>query len=140
MSLPAILDTKKDAVRRYNKLKKRSEELRVDFHKTVAKVRALKYHTAIEVQEKLTHNAFGQKSLFARVKRLAGKPRPPASCQVSVEQEGQPTIQCNTKEIIEAACMDEGRKRYLESSITPMMQEPLLSDFGFLVFGYDSGC
>jgi hypothetical protein len=28
--------------------------------------------------------------------------------------------------------MNEGRKRYLQSSITPMMQEPLLSDFGYL--------
>jgi hypothetical protein len=68
MSLPDILDAKKDAVRRYNKLKKRADDLRVDFHKKVAKARALKYHTTIEVQEKLTRNAFRQKSLFARIK------------------------------------------------------------------------
>jgi hypothetical protein len=41
-------------------------------------------------------------------------------------------MECNTKASIKAACMDEGWKRYLQSSITPMMQEPLLSDFGYL--------
>jgi hypothetical protein len=70
--------------------------------------------------------------LFAHVKRLAGKPHPPALCQILVETPDEPTQHCITKESIEQACANKGRARYLQASMTPMMQSPLLEDFGYL--------
>jgi hypothetical protein len=49
-----------------------------------------------------------------------------------VETPNEPTEHCITKESIEQACATEGRARYLQASTTPMMQSPLLEDFGYL--------
>jgi hypothetical protein len=65
MSLAAIVAALHDALKRSANRKKQAADLRQKFHWKVAAARAVKYNTTIETQEKLTHNAFRQKSLFA---------------------------------------------------------------------------
>ena len=74
-SLAKIAGKRKEAMSQYKQLKKNATKLRELFGKRLIQARAKERKTTVEVQEKQLRQAFGQRALAKRVKRLTRKPQ-----------------------------------------------------------------
>ena len=123
---------RKAAQTAYNKLKKNASKLRENFGKRLIKARALDKKTTVEVQAKLLKQAFGQRAMAKRVKRLTGSPRNTIRC-VNAPLDGDNGIRtdCYDRTSIEAACMQEGIRRFSQTNNTPLMQPEFVDRVGY---------
>jgi hypothetical protein len=122
-TLPEIIAKCKEAMSQYKNLKKKATTLREPFGKKLVKARAKECKTTVEVQEKQLRQAFGQRALVKRVKRLTGKPRNTMRCVNAPPRTGEgPRTDCYNRKSIETACMEEGTCRFSQTASTPLMQ------------------
>ena len=134
---PTIVVKRKSAMAKYKKLKKEATQLRVQFGKRIIKARAQDRKTTEEVQEKQLKQAFGQRALARRVKRLTGEPRNTMRCvnapDTSINSSSTSTerIDCYDRISIERACMEEGTRRFSQTNSTPLMQPEIVSQVGY---------
>lgn len=105
------------------------DKLREEMALAVNTRRATRNNTTVEVEQKVTKNAFIQKAGFGRIKEIIQKPRISMS-MVSYTNSAGTVTECFTKTEIEEACMQEGIHRFTQAHGTPFLSEPLLSDLG----------
>ena len=86
-----------------------------------------------EIELKKRRNIKNQKKIAVAVKRARGKYKNPTA-KVFINADNT-RIECNTKEEIEHACIQEYISRYSQSENTPPMNLPLLSELGYLCEG-----
>ena len=126
---PDIAIKRKQAMAHYKKLKKEATKLREKFGKRLMQARATASKTTYAVQEKLLKQAFGQRALAQRVKRITGTPRNNMRCvNAPIASTGEgPRQDCYDRTDIEKACMDEGTRRFSQTQSTPLMRTDLTS-------------
>jgi hypothetical protein len=131
--LPQIIINRKTAMTQYKKLKKKSQEEREKFGKRLIKARAQARNTTVEAQAILLKNAFGQRKLAQRVKRLTGKQRgdPLRSVDAPSDNSDDRTM-CHDKLSIEEAFVGEGTRRFSQTNGTPLMQPNFTRRVGYL--------
>jgi hypothetical protein len=132
-SLEAIITKRKAAMSTYKKLKKTSTIEREKFGKRLIQARAKAKGTTIAAQEKQLRNAFGQRQLAQRVKRLTGKQRgaPLRSVTAPHKTETEQRIVCNDKASIEEAFIGEGTRRFSQTNGGPLMQKDFIDRVGY---------
>jgi hypothetical protein len=131
-TLPEIIAKRRESMSLYKKLKKKATTLREQFGKKLVKARAKERKTTVEVQEKQLRQAFGQRALAKRVKRLTGKPRNTMRCVNAPPRTGEgPRTDCYDRKSIENACMEEGTRRFSQTASTPLMQPEFISQVGY---------
>jgi hypothetical protein len=132
--LPLIIIKRKAAMLHYKKLKKTSSQEREKFGKQLIKARAKANNTTIAAQETQLKNAFRQRQLAQRVKRLSGKQRSDPLRSVTAPNPTTPSIQtdCQDKVLIEQAFVKEGTRRFSQTNGTPLMQPNFISQVGYL--------
>jgi hypothetical protein len=121
---------RKEAMTAYKKLKKNANNLRESFGKCLIKARAKSRKTS--AQEKMLKQAFGQRSMAKRVKRLTGSRRNTIRC-VNAPLDGDNGVQtdCFDRTSIEAACMQEGIRRFSQTKNTPLMHVDFVARVGY---------
>ena len=125
------IETKRrEAQSRYNKAKKEASTLREQFGKRLMIARAKDKKTTIEVEEKQLRQAFGQRALAKRVKRLTGNPRNTMRCVNAPSADGT-RVDCFDRHSIEQACMGEGTRRFSQTSSTPLMHKDFIARVGY---------
>ena len=130
--LQEIAAKRKEAMSRYKKLKKNATTLREQFGKKLIKARAKERNTTVEVQEKQLRQAFGQRALAKRVKRLTGKPRNTMRCVNAPPSTGEgPRTDCYDRKSIKKACMEEGTRRFSQTASTPLMHSDFVTQVGY---------
>jgi hypothetical protein len=132
--LPAIIIKRKSAMSAYKKLKKTASQEREKFGKQLIKARAKAKNTTVAAQETQLKNAFGQRQLAHRVKRLTGKQRGDPLRSVTAPNPLTPHIRtdCHDKLSIERAFAEEGTRRFSQTNSTPLMQPDFISRVGYL--------
>jgi hypothetical protein len=128
-----IATKRKAAMKHYKHLKKGHMKLREKFGKRLMQARAKELKTTYEAQEKLLKQAFGQRALAQRVKRITGTPRNTMRCvnaPVHANGEGD-RRDCFDRNDIEVACMAEGTRRFSQTQSTPLMQPTFVSRVGY---------
>jgi hypothetical protein len=132
--LRSIIVKRKAAMSNYKKLKKSSDQERVKFGRQLIKARAKAKHTTVAAQETQLKNAFGQRQLAQRVKRLSGKQRGDPLRSVTAPDPITPSIrtECHDKLSIEQAFIEEGTRRFSQTNGTPLMQPDFISRVGYL--------
>ena len=131
-SLPEIKQKRKEAMSKWKKLKKNAGTLRAQFGKKLIKARAKERKTTVAVQEKQLKQAFGQRSLAKRVKRITGEPRNTMSCVNAPTSNGEgPRTDHYDRGAIEKACMEEGTRRFSQTITTPLMQQEFIARVGY---------
>jgi hypothetical protein len=133
-SIPAIVNKKKIAMSEYKKLKKSANKERVKFGQRLMQARATERGTTLAAQERQLRNAFGQRQLAQRVKRLTGKQRgaPLRSVNAPHVTETDQRIECNDKASIEKAFINEGTRRFSQTNDGPLMQSSFVDRVGYL--------
>ncbi len=117
----------------YKKLKKKAQQERVLFGKRLIKARAKDRGTTVAAQETQLKNAFGQRQLAQRVKRLTGKQRSAPLRSVTAPTTNDTVrIDCNDKLSIEEAFIDEGTRRFSQTNGTPLMQPNFVDRVGHI--------
>jgi hypothetical protein len=133
-SLTSIHSKRKQAMSAYKKLKKEATSEQVKFGKRLIQSRAREQGTTIAVQERQLRNAFGQRKLAQRVKRLIGKQRgaPLRSVTAPHETETEQRIECNDKTSIEQAFIGKGTRRFSQTNGGPLMRPEFVDRVGYL--------
>jgi hypothetical protein len=133
-TLQSITIHRKMAMSAYKKLKKQASKEREQFGKRLIKARATARGTTVAAQERQLRNAFGQRKLAQRVKRLTGKQRGAPLRSVSAPNEiaNGTRIECNDKLSIEKAFTAEGTRRFSQAQATPLMQPEFIARVGYL--------
>jgi hypothetical protein len=124
---------RKAAMANYKKLKKDATHLREKFGKRLMQARATAQITTYAAQEKMLKQAFGQRALAQRVKRITGTPRNTmrfVNAPKIATGEGD-RHDCYDRKDIEKACMDEGTRRFSQTQSTPLMQPEIISRVGY---------
>ena len=116
---------------RYRSNKKDSAALRERFLTTLAQRRAIRFSTTLAAQQKILQVNKRSKWDFKKINRILGNKQRTSVSIVEITGVDGTTTQCLTREDIEAACMQEGQRRFLQASNTPFLQNPLLHDIGF---------
>jgi hypothetical protein len=134
LSLPAIQAKRKAAMSAYKKVKKTASTERVNFGKRLMKARAKERNTTVAAQEKQLRNAFGQRKLAQRVKRLTGKQRgaPLRSVDAPADANVVARKECSDKLSIEQAFKAEGTRRFSQTNGTPLMDPDFVQRVGYL--------
>ena len=121
------------AYKEYKLARKNAELWRDDWEITLAKDRAINNNTSYEVELKKIKNIKHQKKIAAAVKRARGKfKNPTAKVFINVDNV---RIECNTKEEVEHACIQEYISRCSQAEDTPPMNPPILPELGYLCEG-----
>jgi hypothetical protein len=116
----------------YKAAKKNADVWRDDHIHSLAEARAAKKGTTVEAEQKaLTHHA-RQKRQALRVKAVRNKLRQGGVIKLYTLNNDGTIRELTTKKEMEHACMIENEDRFSQSSDTPFMTQPLLSDFGYL--------
>jgi hypothetical protein len=104
-SIPTILMQRKTAMSSYKALKKKSDQERILFGKRLIKARAKERNTTVDAQTNQLKNAFSQRKLAQRVKRLTGKQRgaPLQSVNAPADNSDIERIECIDKLSIKQA-------------------------------------
>jgi hypothetical protein len=135
-SLPSIIANRKAAKTRHKKLKKKATQEREQFGKRLIQARAKERGTTAAVQERQLKNAFGQRKLAQRVKRLTGKQRGAPLRSVNAPRENandaDERIECHDKLSIENAFIDEGTRRFSQTNNGPLMEPEFVNRVGYL--------
>ena len=128
----------RDTMKKYKKQKKDAQRLRTTFLQGKATAMAEENNTEVEkiLKQLLDHEL--QRTAARRIKATLGKLTNGSVTKVDVEQDDGRVIEETTKEGIERACMEENEKKYRQTQATPCMQEPLLSELGYL--GITASC
>ena len=132
--LQSIYGKRKEAMLSYKKLKKSANQERVLFGKRLIQARAKARNTTVKAQETQLKNAFGQRQLAQRVKRLTGKQRnaPLRSVDAPVMNDPLSRMECQDKLSIEQAFVAEGTRRFSQTNDTPLMQPEFVQRVGYL--------
>ncbi len=132
-SIPSIENKLRAAKAKYKQLKKNATTLREQFGKKLIQARAKERKTTVEAQQKQLKQAFGQRALAQRVKRITGTPRNTMSCvNAPVNPNGEgPRLDCYNQASIEKACMDEGTRRFSQTAMTPLMNQEFIDRVGY---------
>ena len=118
----------------YKQHKKNHVQLHEEFRYQICVRRAASFGTSVEAQEKIvTHNQV-QRNKFQKINRILGHKIRPSLSMVEYDNPTEPEglIPCYTKESIEKACAEEGKRRFSQTANTPFLQGSLLQDLGFL--------
>ena len=126
----SITVKRRAAMRKYRGLKKQAHKLRESFGKKLIKARAEEYKTTVEAQEKQLRQTFGQRALAKRVKRLTGAPRATMGYINAPNNNGMQTDHYD-RTSIEAACKEEGTRRFSQTNTTPLMQPDFVCWVGY---------
>jgi hypothetical protein len=122
----------KMALIEYKAAKKNADVWRDDHILSLAEARADKKGTLVEAEQKaLTHHA-RQKRQALRVKAVRNKLWQGGVIKLYTLNDDGTIRELTTKKEMEQACMIENEDRFSQSSDTPFMTHPLLSDFGYL--------
>jgi hypothetical protein len=134
LSLDSIYKKRKAAMATYRKVKKNAKEERTKFGKRLIKARAKERNTTAAVHEKQLKNAFGQRKLAQRVKRLTDTNKRTALRSVIAPHPTDPhtRTECLDKEAIEEAFAAEGTRRFSQTNDCPLMQPNFISKVGYL--------
>jgi hypothetical protein len=124
-SISTILTRRKTAMSSYKALKKKPGQERILFGKHLIKARAKERNTTVEAQATQLKNAFSQRKLAQRVKRLTGKQRgaPLRSVNVPADNSNIDSVECTDKLSIEQAFACGGTRRFSQTNGTPLMQK-----------------
>ena len=87
------------------------------------------YPNAAKIVEQLLKHERDRRD-FAIIRHLTGKAAKGSVSFVQERDDEGVLHDCRTKEAIEEACLRENDQRFRLASDTPMLQEPLISDFG----------
>jgi hypothetical protein len=133
-SIPTIITRQKTSMSSYKALKKKSGQERILFGKRLLKARAKERNTTVEAQATQLKNAFGQRKLAQRVKRLTGKQRgaPLRSVNAPANNSDIDRVECTDKLSIEKAFACEGTRRFSQTIGTPLMQPDFVQRVGYL--------
>jgi hypothetical protein len=133
VSATEIPAKRKAAMRSYKKLKKEAANLRKKIGKRLVKARAKSLGTTVAVQEKQLKQAFGQRALAQRVKRITSTPRNTMRCvNAPIAANGAGNGRdCYDRVDIEKACMEESTRRFSQTQSTPLMHEDFISRVGY---------
>jgi hypothetical protein len=114
--------------------KKTAKSEREKFGKRLIQARAKERGTTIAVQERQLRNAYGQRKLAQKVKRLTGKQRGAPLRPVTAPNEQDPNSRtnCHDKVSIENASTSEGTRQFSQTNGTPLMQHDFMSRVGYL--------
>ena len=118
------------AMSKYKGLKKNASKLRETFGKKLIKARAKDRNTTVEVQEKQLKQAFGQRAMAQRVKRLTGIPRATMG-YVNAPNDAGMREDHYDRTSIEVACKEEGTRRFSQTNNTPLMQLDFVQRVGY---------
>jgi hypothetical protein len=133
MSHAEVDKSKTATINRCKEHKKIQNRLRQEFKRKVDKCCAIKYKTTIEAQAKMTKNAFKSRQGWRQINTVLDSKKARAAITF-VESTNKFGIECectSTKDIYQA-CRTEGQERYDQANTTPLMQNPLLENFGTL--------
>jgi hypothetical protein len=93
--------------------------MREAFGNRLMQARAKAKNTTVEVQRKQLSQAFGQRALAQRVRRITGVPRNTMRCVNSPTDTGT-REDLYDRAAIEQACMDEGTRWFSQTNTTPL--------------------
>ena len=121
-----------ETMRKYKEQKKVAQALRTSFLQGLADAMAEEKNTEMEkiLKQLATHER--QRTSARRIKAILGKLHGGSITKVDIEKEDGSIEEITTKEGIEEACMQENEYKYRQTQQSPFMQEPLLSDIGYL--------
>ena len=133
-TLHSIGIKRKQAMSAYKKMRKQASKEREQFGKRLIKARAKARNTTVAAQERQLKNAFGQRKLAQRVKRLTGKQRGAPLRSVTAPQHNntEGRQECSNKRSIEEAFVQEGTRRFSQSHGGPLMEKSFISRVGYL--------
>ena len=126
----SIKNNRRAAMSKYKGLKKNASKLRESFGKKLIKARAKERKTTVEVQEKQLRQAFGQRALAQRVKRITGISRATMG-HVNAPKADGTREDCYNRSSIEMACQEEGTCRFSQTNTTPLMQPDFVRRVGY---------
>ena len=132
LPLAAIERNIKITMTLHKQQKREAQELRTTFIQGKASAMAEENNTAVEkiLKQLLDHEM--QRTSARRIKAAQGKLSGGSVTKIDIEHENGQVEEITTKEGIERACMDENEIKYRQTQNTPCMQEPLLSELGYL--------
>ena len=109
-SFQSIGDKRKKAMSEYKKMRKQASKEREQYRKRLIKARAKARGTTVAAQERELRNAYGQRKLAQRVKRITGKQRGAPLCSVNAPNNTSDDTrkECNDKLSIEDAFAQVG--------------------------------
>ena len=119
----------KQAISKYNQSCKEADQLEQSFLLTLDEAKAELNQTSVEVETAKRKTIEKQKEAGRALARMKRAERPRVS-KVFITREGQ-RVECTKKEEIEAACMQENRKRFSQVRQSPPMQEEVTNLVGF---------
>jgi hypothetical protein len=133
-SIPSIEAKRKLAMSSYKKLKKKADTERILFGKRLIQARAKARNTTVAAQEIQLKNAFGQRKLAQRVRKITGKQQGDPLRSVTAPDLHNPLscIECQDKLSIEQAFVGEGTRRFSQTNGTPLMQPDFVQRVGYL--------
>ena len=129
--LPIILNNLKSARQRYKEVKRNAADHRKKFCARLNRAKANQRGISEESQSRITRHTDQQRTTARRVRQITAK-HDRTSFQILDEPSQHGRRMCHNRATIERACMNEGLRRFTQSSDTPFLQEPLISDIGFL--------
>lgn len=131
LTVSQIIKKKEDVRKRYSHAKKHQLKLHKETKARLIASRAKANNTTPDIQERADIHTAAMRRHFSNVRRvLDRKPRTNISILECTTPAGD-DVQCTSREDIEAACSEEGARRFSQANETPFMQGSLHQQLGF---------
>ena len=132
-SSPKEATNQKDAAyREYKAAKEKAPEMRAKFQESLAVAIAAKNGTDVDTESNNLKRIERQRRQARNVKRMRGRLGNSRVTKLWYTDEDGMRVQCNTQHSMENACFQENETRFSQSEMTPPMQEPMISELGYL--------
>lgn len=126
-----IIGRREDVRKRYQHAKRHQVKLHKEHRARLHRSRAKATGTSPESQERADIHTAAMRKHFWHVRKVMDrKPRTNISILETIDEDGQ-TVQHTTREDIEAACAEEGARRFSQTTDTPFMTGSLHQQLGF---------
>lgn len=133
LALPALDTALTKARQQYKQVKRNATELRRKFRQRLHRAKAQVKGISTASQEAMSHHIEQQRLIARRVRSITGKAQERCSFKLlDAPSQGRHRQLCTSRKEIEAACMNEGLRRFTQACDTPFLQSPLLDDIGLL--------
>jgi hypothetical protein len=135
ITLADIIAKKRAALKDYRSLKLSNHSLRKTYLEDLAEARAAAGNnsTATKIRQLQTNEH--QRAMARRIRYIYGEFRNGGVTSVIAPDETGTLMEMTSKQDMEHAIMTENESKYWQTSTTPFMQPPLLTDFGYLGIG-----
>jgi hypothetical protein len=139
-SLKEALSIRDAAYQEYKTAKEQAPQMRAKFQESLAVTIAAKRGTDAVTESNNLKRIKRQQRQARNVKRMRGRLGNSRVTKLWYTNDDGSRVQCNTQHSMENACFQENESCFSQSEVTPPMQEPMVSELGYLADTRSKSC